>query len=294
MTTSVSDKFSNFNDNLAHYGKVLARSKHRQHIFETIYRGKQAVKTQEDLRKATKFSRVKILQITATLFANNMIHREKKDGHFVYKKGDLFFSTYRDRILNLARNEKSLAKLPTKINPRASGNGNVTIRVPTKSFDVKCVTIDDVDSFSKAKRVPQGQVMKPIAENKFKQGVQRIIGEKGKFTDWGGEKNDLFSTKVKLNGKRITSAFAFKGKGKKGVLKPKDFGKNGDQIQRLFQSDAKLFMLQYWNRLDQAVYEQMHSLAIAKSAMTGDKIYFGIIDGDDTQRLMIAYPRHFK
>jgi hypothetical protein len=163
-------------------------------VFEAIYRGKQAVKTQEDLRKATKFSRVKILQITGTLFANNMIQREKKDGQFVYKKGDLFFSTYRDKILNSARNRKSLAQIPTKVNPRASSNGNVIIKVPTKSFVVKNVTIDDVDSFSKAKRVPQGQAMKPIAENKFKQGVQRIIGEKGKFTDWGGEKNDLFST----------------------------------------------------------------------------------------------------
>ena len=62
----------------------------------------------------------------------------------------------------------------------------------------------------------------------------------------------------------------------------------------MFQSDAELFMLQYWNRLDQAIYEQMHSLAIAKSAMTGDKIYFGIIDGDDTQRLKLAYPNCFK
>ncbi|HWD21432.1 MAG TPA: hypothetical protein VHB20_19355 [Verrucomicrobiae bacterium] len=295
MTTSVSDKFSNLNDNLAHAAKVLARSKHCQQVFEAIYRGKKAVKTQADLRKATGLSRVRILQVTTKLFANNMIRREKIGGQFVYKKGsDLFFSQYRDKILNLARNGKNLAKLPTKVNPRPSNNGGVVIKVPAKSFTIKNVTIDDIGSFSKVKRISQGQPMRPIAENKFKNGVKKIIGEGGKFTDWGGEKNDLFSTKIRLNGKRISGAFAFKGKGKKGILKPKDFGKNGDQIQRLFQSDAELFMLQYWNQLDQSVFEQMRTFAIAKSAMTGEIVHFGIIDGDDTQRLMLAYPAAFK
>jgi hypothetical protein len=41
-------------------------------------------------------------------------------------------------------------------------------------------------------------------------------------------------------------------------------------------------------------YEQMRLFAIAKSAMTGEKIYFGIIDGDDTQRLKLAYPKQFE
>jgi hypothetical protein len=142
-------------------------------------------------------------------------------------------------------------------------------------------------------KIPQGQQMKPIAEKRFKEGVKKIIGENGKFTDWGGEKNDLFTTKVRIKGKRIPSAFAFKGKGKKGILKPKDFGKNGDQIQRLFQSDAQLFVLQYWNQLDPSVYEQLRTFAITKSVLTGQKIYFGIIDGDDTQRLVMAYPKAF-
>ena len=293
MATSVSDKFSNLNDNLAHAAKVLARSKHCQQIFEAIYRGKQAIKTQDDLREATKLSQVRVLQVTSTLFANNMIQREKIDGQFVYKKGELFFSHYKSKILHLARNKKHLAKLPTKVSARSSGGG-FTIKIPTKAFSAIDTTVDDIDNFSKVKRVPNGQQSKPIAEKKFKVGIQQIIGEKGKFTDWGGEKNDLFTTKLQIKGKRFACAFAFKGKGKKGVLKPKDFGKNGDQIQRLFQSDAQVFILQYWNLLDQSIYEQMKNFAIAKSAMTGQKIYFGVIDGDDTQRLKLAYPNCFK
>jgi hypothetical protein len=206
-----------------------------------------------------------------------------------------FYAEHKNLVLRLAENKKKLAALPTKVNPGGrSIPQTVTMKVPAKSYDVSDITVDDIQSFSKVKRIADGQPMLPIAEEQFKRGVKKLLGQQGKFTDWGGEKNDLFTTKVRVNGKRLPSAFAFKGKGKRGILKPKDFGKNGDQIQRLFQSDARLFLLQYWNQLDQTVYEQMRSFAIAKSAITGEKIYFGIIDGDDTQRLKLAYPNQFR
>ncbi len=293
MTTSVTDKFSNFNDNLAHAAKIIGRSKDRRRLFEAIYRGKKAVKTQDELQKATGLRPIRILQEAGTLFANDLIGREKVDGHFAYSKVP-FYTHHKGKVLKLASNRETLARLPTKVNPRSTNGGSIIIRVPSRAFSVADITVDGIDNLSKVRRIPQGQQMRPISEDRFKQGVKKAIGEAGKFTDWGGEKNDLFTTKVRIKGKRIPSAFAFKGKGKKGILKPKDFGKNGDQIQRLFQSDAQVFMLQYWNQLDQSIYEQMRSFAIAKSALTGDKIYFGIIDGDDTQRLKIAYPRCFK
>jgi hypothetical protein len=293
MANDVTDKYSNFNDNLAHAAKVL-NSKHRREVFRAIYYGKKAIKTQDELRKATGLSPIRILQETGALFANDMVGREKLKGRYVFSK-IRFYSQHKRAVLRLAENKKKLAALPTKVNPLGRARGKtVTIRVPSKSFRLSLITVDDIDSFSKVKRVSHGQAVRPIAEDRFKQGVKRILGQRGKFTDWGGEKNDLFTTNVRLNGKRLPSAFAFKGKGKRGILKPKDFGKNGDQIHRLFQSDARLFMLQYWNQLDQSVLEQMRSFAIAKSAMTGDKIYFGIIDGDDTQRLKLAYLKQFR
>jgi hypothetical protein len=291
MALNVSDKFSNLNDNLAHAAKILRHSKDRRSVFEAIYRGKQNVKNQEEIKKATGLSLIRILQETANLFANDMIQREKVNGHFAYVKLP-FFSHHKNKIISLALNKEKLAALPTKVSPR-NAVGVVTVRYPAKSFSAIDITVDDFDSFSKVKNIPQGQTMKPIAENKFKNGMRKIIGEKGKFTDWGGEKNDLFTTKIRIKRSRVPCAFAFKGKDKKGILKPKDFGKNGDQIQRLFQSDARVFMLQYWSQLDQSVYEQMRTFAITKSVLTGQKIYFGIIDGDDTQRLKMAYPNHF-
>ena len=80
--------------------------------------------------------------------------------------------------------------------------------------------------------------------------VRRSIGETGSFTDWGGERNDLFTSKIHLKGKRRAVAFAFKGPGTSGALTPRKLGKNGDQIQRLFLSPAEVFVIQYHGQIE--------------------------------------------
>jgi len=71
-------------------------------------------------------------------------------------------------------------------------------------------------------------------------------------------------------------------------------GKNGDQIQRLFQTAADIFLLQYWSQIDDSVLEQMQMNAKLRSYADGKRIYYGIIDGQDSARLIQAYPKQFK
>ena len=92
----------------------------------------------------------------------------------------------------------------------------------------------------------------------------------------------------------MLTAFAFKGKGTTGILTPKKMGKKGDQIQRLFKSAAQVFILQYWGQIDESVIEQMIAFAEAKSATEGSTIYYGVIDGDDSNRIIKAYPNAFR
>jgi len=71
-------------------------------------------------------------------------------------------------------------------------------------------------------------------------------------------------------------------------------GKNGDQIQRLFRAPAEIFLVQHWSQIDESILDLMKNLAISKSLNEqGKTIYYGIIDGQDTQRIMAAYPQHF-
>jgi hypothetical protein len=87
----------------------------------------------------------------------------------------------------------------------------------------------------------------------------------------------------------VSAAFAFKGHGTKGKLTPAKLGKNGDQIQRLFEAPAQVFFIQYHGQIAQSVLQQMAMLAVAKSVMSGLPIWYGIFDGQDSNRIYTAY-----
>jgi hypothetical protein len=132
-----------------------------------------------------------------------------------------------------------------------------------------------------------------LRENVFKYGVANILGVQGSFTEWGGEKNDLYSDYVKISGKRIRTAIAFKGIATKPPLTIKKLGKNGDQIPRLFSSSAEVFLVQFEGQISEAVIEQMETYAVRKSKETGKLIRFGVIGAEDSSRLRVAYPQSF-
>jgi hypothetical protein len=157
------------------------------------------------------------------------------------------------------------------------------------------ITIDDIDSFSKVRRIKlAGSLPNWLSETQFKKGIQKILGEPGEFKDWGGETSDLYSTRLRLNGKRHAAAFCFKGPGQAGALVPGRMGKNGDQMQRLFQEEADVFFVQHWRDIKPSVVELMRNLAIAKWSSTGRRIWYGIIDGQDSERLRLAYASKFE
>jgi hypothetical protein len=127
----------------------------------------------------------------------------------------------------------------------------------------------------------------------FKYGLASILGNKGKFQDWGGEKNDLYSSFVTLRGRRQSTAFALKGPATPPPLTPRKLGRNGDQIQRLFSSAADAFFIQFEGRTDESVKEQMLAQAIKKSYETRREISYGLIVLEDSHRLRAKYPSHF-
>ncbi|MDE2493623.1 MAG: hypothetical protein KGL97_06935 [Alphaproteobacteria bacterium] len=293
MTVAVSDARSNANDQIAHAANALRSSPRRKKVFIEIYRGKKKAKTVAELTKATKLTQVAVLQDGGKLAGLHIVNQIKIDGKTAYEK-DVFIATNKNKILALAGNPKKLKEYPTKYNQKSSGGESGPIRVIVRGARVQItpVTCDDFDQFSKAKKI-KSATKKTISEKAFKAGVLKLIGDKGDFQDWGGEKNDLYTTKLKFKRQRRAVAFAFKGPGMQGTLTPKKLGKNGDQIQRLFLSAAEIFIVQYHSQIDQSVIEQMVAFATMNSVREGKRIWYGVIDGDDTNRLMAAYPKAF-
>jgi hypothetical protein len=290
MVVAVNDVRSNPNEQIAHAVAVLKRSVRLQDVFDAICKGGAKPKTVSQLMARTGKTQVAILQLGGTLADAQLVTKTKVGKETAYAK-DRYLASKRATIHRMIKDPKKLAKLPTKYSPRGSG-GVVKLVVPGAKIQIKELTVDDFDQFSKVKRTKPTSAPK-ISERAFKNGVLKLIGDTGKFQDWGGEPNDLYTTKLRHQGQRRAIAFAFKGPGTTGVLTPKKLGKNGDQIQRLFLSPAEIFIVQYHNAIGQSVVEQVKAFASLNSIKEGKKICYGVIDGDDTNRLIMAYPKQF-
>lgn len=291
MAIEVSDSLSNTEEQIERAAKTIGRGARRQ-VFEAIYHHKAKIKTVEQIATRTGLSRIRVLQEGRHLVTKGLARPAHVSTDTAYEKID-FFHAHKTQILKLAANPKQLARLPTKRKvvvtlPR-------TVKIPSSGADVKRLTVDDIDSFTKVRKVRVAGVFdSTISETQFKEGVQAIIGEPGEFKDWGGEKSDLYTTRLRLKGKRRAAAFAFKGPGQRQKLVPGRMGKRGDQALRLFQEDADVFIVQHWREIDPSVIDMLRQLAVAKSVMNGTRIWYGVIDGDDSQRLITAYSAHFR
>ena len=282
----VSDLLSNFNDQMATAARIIGRSKHRRAIFRTVYRGKKQIKTIKEIMRAAKISQSHVLKeggkMAGLLF-------DKVPGGYRKKKD---FATRYKEILAFAENSKKLERLPTKVSPAVAHIGQtIKISFPMPARNAKFITIDEIQSFSKLGTKTRSG-MNRISEKTVKLAFAKIIGESGAFKDWGGEKSDLYTTKVRLAGTRAAAAIAFKGKATRGKLVPAKMGKNGDQINRLFEEPAQLFLVVYGGQIDSSIVSQMQAFAIG-IALSGRKIHYGIVDGNDLGRIAAAYPHYF-
>jgi hypothetical protein len=154
--------------------------------------------------------------------------------------------------------------------------------------------IEDIDSFAKARDIgPQAVsslVPLDLFENQVQTFFEKIIGENFHQEDWGGEMNDLVSSQVKVEGKRLRAAFILKGRGTKGKLTIKDCGNNGDQIVRLVEAPVDLYVIQHVDEIDQRVVYDLKGKVELKNKK-GEPCQMCIIDGTDTARILVAYDK---
>ena len=153
------------------------------------------------------------------------------------------------------------------------------------------VHVSQIESFAEVQIVQESltkaslSVLRDVPEAAIKIALAEIINEPNIPKDWGGESSDLFSSRVEINGQRISTAFLLKGPAKFHPMTPADLGKNGDQIGRLFSEPADLLILQHCHEVTKAVRQQMRAYA----QQMGNPRRFCIIDGYDTLRILKAY-----
>ncbi len=154
------------------------------------------------------------------------------------------------------------------------------------------IHVSQIDQFSlikaqyeSEKSAPDINVLKSIPEIIIKYSFAEIVSEGNVPKDWGGEKSDLFTTNISVNGRYMPSAFLLKGPAIFTEMRMSHLGKNGDQIDRLFSEPADLLVLQHCHSISTAVRSTMKAFA----GRVHDLRYFTVIDGYDTVRLLKAY-----
>ncbi len=153
------------------------------------------------------------------------------------------------------------------------------------------LSIDEIDSFAAVALIAPATVTNSVpvtaSEEQVKNAICSAIGDSPR-KDWGGEQNDIFTSRVTLNGQRVAAAFLLKGPAVRGRLTIAKCGKNGDQIQRLFQSAADLFVIQFNGAIDERVVAEARDKVLLLRAR-GSSAACLIMDGIDTARFLAAY-----
>jgi hypothetical protein len=202
----------------------------------------------------------------------------------------------------LAANKEKLKAHVTIRKPKVSF-AKLELKIDMRLRDVfvvaRYITVDGIDNFSKVRSLKHNKVPNKLdpprlAEKVFKSGMANVLGNKGVFKDWGGEKNDLYTSHVSIDGTRYAAAIGLKGPATTGMLTPAKMGKNGDQIQRLFDSDAQVFLVQYEGRIAESVCQQLKRMAVNKSVEDRRPVFYGTIALEDSYRLRMRYASEYQ
>jgi len=156
--------------------------------------------------------------------------------------------------------------------------------------------VEDIDSFRKVRDINPATVMDLLAdgyldrsEDSVQMALERILSVPFHKKDWPGEQNDLYTTNLLINGARHETAFLLKGNGLRShTMEIKHCGANGDQILRLCNSPAKLFVVQFVSRISEAVVSDIDG-KVRHARTQGRDACYCIMDGQDTARVLRAY-----
>lgn len=288
----VSNPSADGDEKIERAARILRASKQNKEVFKAIYAGSKRFKSIEDVKKSVSNFNNNTYAAAARLFGEDIVDRKSVNGVVVYGKKD-FYIHNRQRILRMSENLSRLKRAPTKRRVQIQIVPKATYTFRTKP-KVQQIYIDEIDSFKKSWRLKKvnASVVKRMAERTINTGICRILNQSEK-ADWGGERNDIYTNKIFIKGLRKSAAFALKGKAIKTKLVPGKMGKNGDQIQRLFEAAADLYVVSHNRDIDDRVVDLMQTHAIKNSIANNKRILFCVIDGDDLARLAAAYPAAF-
>lgn len=124
-----------------------------------------------------------------------------------------------------------------------------------------------------------------LSEQQIKNAFAELVDEPYVPKDWSGERSDLLTARVHMDGESLRAAFLFKGPAAFHPMRIADLGKNGDQIDRLFRETADLMVIQHVHEVRAEVRNMMDKYASDFRQLRR----YTIIDGASTWQILRAY-----
>ena len=163
--------------------------------------------------------------------------------------------------------------------------------VPAADPDVARLNVEEIDSFTDVATVDLSLAneqlkdgLLDVPEREVKAAIHTLLGDPHIRKDWGGERSDIFTDEVVVAGRRTTTAMALKGPSGKASVTISSYGKNGDQIVRLFEEPAELFIVQANGKFESTLIKHV----LHEAQATKRPVSVRLVDGTDTARLLLA------
>jgi hypothetical protein len=168
--------------------------------------------------------------------------------------------------------------------------GDAIARVETRAGeDELFVHHERIDEFARATEGPMRPwgraAMRAVHERQVKDWFAEIADEPLVPTDWGGERSDLWTSRLHIDGRPVRVAFLLKGPGAGHPMTIRDLGRNGDQLDRLFTEPCDLVVVQHCDLVRPQIYSMLEAYARSARPMR----QYCVIDGPATWRILKAY-----
>lgn len=124
--------------------------------------------------------------------------------------------------------------------------------------------------------------LRTVPKRAVKKALAALLGEPVVPSDWGGETNDLYTSRLMIDGRQHSAAFLLKGPARYSPMTIGHLGKNGDQLTRLGNSPAQVLVLQHCHHIRPEVISYLQDLCSSFRHVRR----FMVLDGQDTYRLL--------
>lgn len=154
---------------------------------------------------------------------------------------------------------------------------------PADSIEISCW---DIDEFRPYRDIEARNVTLPlmISEREIKDQLNALLRECESASDWAGEDDDIFAL-CSVNGRELPIAMMLKGRSVPRPMRIKDAGVNSDQVLRVAEAPAAVFVVQHVHKITEPVRRQLR-MNIEALRSRGHEAYCAFIDGVQTYKLL--------